>query len=247
MHLIHVDEAGRKITDPSSPEVALFAPASKWTRGVLTRGALVRLPGPGDEPLQLAEGPETGLSAWAASGHETWITLGGMARVVPPAGRLVVVCRDDDPNASPGAHAIRRAVAAMREGGASLVVATPWPARRFDKSDFNDLAQQEGLAAVGARLGAIIAAPARIMRPQISAEVASKIVHNAIDRHFAGLAGWNDAGGEAMPPVHVVRATVGVSKSAAMRSAVLGYLRRLRASGDTRNVAIAVPVASPRG
>jgi putative DNA primase/helicase len=62
-------------------------------------------------PLCLTEGPETGLSVWAATGHETWIALGGMGNHEPPANRPVVVCRDDDPLQSPADKALTRALA----------------------------------------------------------------------------------------------------------------------------------------
>ena len=67
----------------------------KVTNGVLA-GAVVRLPGDPAGPLLLAEGPETGLSVWAATGHETWITLGSMAKAESPIDRRVVIARDDD-------------------------------------------------------------------------------------------------------------------------------------------------------
>lgn len=72
----------------------------KLTFGIMADG-WVRLPAttpsasPG--PLQLAEGGETGLTAWRATGHETWISCGVLARFKPPRGRrLVLLCRDDD-------------------------------------------------------------------------------------------------------------------------------------------------------
>ena len=55
----------------------------KQTNGVL-RDAVVRLPGDPSRPLLVAEGPETGLSAWATTGYETWVCLGGIARLPRP-------------------------------------------------------------------------------------------------------------------------------------------------------------------
>jgi hypothetical protein len=55
----------------------------KVTRGHILGGAVVRLPaliGGLEEPLLHAEGCETGLSAWRASGLATWIRLGAISR-----------------------------------------------------------------------------------------------------------------------------------------------------------------------
>ena len=60
-------------------------------------GAAVRLPGRVEGPLLLAEGPETGLSVWCATGYETLISLGSMSKLAPPLDRHIVICRDDDP------------------------------------------------------------------------------------------------------------------------------------------------------
>ena len=141
----------------------------KITRGALA-GVAVRLPSRGDGPLQLAEGPETGLSVWRATGHETWIALGSMSRIEPPADRAVIVCADDDllshpdPRKLAAARALAKAVRAWRAAGVILNVATPSAARRQDKTDFNDLLQASGLAAVRSRIGAALADLATMQR-----------------------------------------------------------------------------------
>ena len=116
---------------------------SKQTNGVL-HGAVVRLPGSADGPLMLAEGPETGLSVWAATGAETWVCLGGFARVTLPAGRAVIRCSDDDKTSKEGKTSEDKLVAdlARWEGcGADIRIAWPWPERRRDDFDFNDVMQ----------------------------------------------------------------------------------------------------------
>ena len=128
----------------------------KITRGALA-GVAVRLPGPADGPLQLAEGPETGLSVWRATGHETWIALGSMSRLSLSLARQVIVCTDDDlqnhpdPRKTTAARALAKAVQQWRESGHVIAVATPNATRREDKTDFNDLLQLCGIAAVRAR------------------------------------------------------------------------------------------------
>ena len=74
---------GRKIE--GSPDLHV-----KQTSGVMG-GAVVRLPGPPGGPLLLAEGPETGLSLWSATGHATWLSIGAITNHVPPSGRRVVL------------------------------------------------------------------------------------------------------------------------------------------------------------
>ena len=131
----------------------------KLTNGV-TAGAVVRLPGPADGPLLLAEGPETGLSVWAATGNETWIALGQLSKIEPPAGRKVVLCRDDDKKSQLGAECPekrhRKLVRRLRRSGMHVITVTPWVVRRYDGSDFNDVIKQGGVAAVLERISQAI-------------------------------------------------------------------------------------------
>jgi hypothetical protein len=119
----------------------------KLTAGRLA-GATVRLPGLSvDGPLQLAEGSETGLSVWAATGHETWITLGRMGGAELPADkrRIMVVCADDDPPEHPAAIALAIAISGWRADGRKVAIARPWASPRGDKSDFNALIREAPL------------------------------------------------------------------------------------------------------
>ena len=75
VQLVHLAEAGTKEERNG---------VTKRSHGPVSAG-LCRLPGAGDGPLLMAEGPETGLAAWSSTGFETWIMLGGF-RVVPCAG-----------------------------------------------------------------------------------------------------------------------------------------------------------------
>ena len=127
----------------------------KQTNGVLASAA-VRLPGDPQGPLLLAEGPETGLSVWAATGAETWIALGSMAALDLPLGRQIVVCRDDDAKHSPSDKAIIKTVAAWRKAGHSVAVATPWQFRQYNKSDFNDTIQRDGAGGIRRRIEAAL-------------------------------------------------------------------------------------------
>lgn len=127
----------------------------KLSLGVL-EGAAARLPGPSNGPLLLAEGLETGVSLWVATGHETLVALGSLSNLRPPTDRRVVLCRDDDPQHSPADKALAKRLDEWRAAGCDVVVATPWPERRGDKSDFNDVIRAGGAAAVRARIAAVL-------------------------------------------------------------------------------------------
>src|SRR5262249_32917750 len=89
-------------------------------------------------PILIADGPETALSVWCATGHETWAALRSLSGLTLPADRPVAVCRDDDPAQSPADKALHKSMAAWRASGIDFRVATPWPIRRGDRTDFND-------------------------------------------------------------------------------------------------------------
>ena len=111
--------------------------------------AAVRLPG--NPPLILCEGVETALSLWQATGQEVWACLGvaniGKAPVPPQAD--LIVARDGDPPGSPADRQIRGAVTVLQRRGHAVRVAEP-----PEGTDFNDLLQTGGEAAVRAAVGA---------------------------------------------------------------------------------------------
>ena len=160
---VFLDGDGRKIGEAEL--AARRLPAVKLTNGVL-EGAVVRLPAlptpDGGSPLLLAEGPETGLTAWAATGHETWVALGQVGKITPPLGCLVVWCRDDDGDKQAGnrnatLESTHKALAGdWRARGTNLVVVLPWPKRRYDGSDLNDAVQADGIEVVRERISAAI-------------------------------------------------------------------------------------------
>jgi hypothetical protein len=194
----------------------------KVTNGVMA-GAVVRLPGDPTGPLLLAEGPETGLSVWAATGHETWITLGSMAKAKLPIDRRVVIARDDDAAWSPADRKLRELVKAWQSAGVRIAVATPWPERRGDKSDLNDTMQIAGPDVVRARIATALdpVTPPSNRKPVLEAR---RIMATAISE-FYDAAAQHDPDGATPAPVHAVRVDVAVGKSLAARS------RRRRPAG----------------
>jgi putative DNA primase/helicase len=143
---IYLGSGGANIRDSRGNKIKITNGAPK------NNNAVVRLPGDNQKPLMLAEGPETGLSIWTATGCETWIALGGMNHHEPPTGRPVIACRDDDAQQSPADKSFNRAIARWRRAGVDIRIATPWSERRFDKSDFNDVLIRSGAEEVRNRI-----------------------------------------------------------------------------------------------
>lgn len=209
-------------------------------------GAVVRLPGPADGPLLLAEGPETGLSVWASTGCETWIALGGIANHNPPHGRRVVVVRDDDRAQAPADKALARGLDKWRKSGVDAVVATPWPVRRCDKSDFNDTIREGGVAAVRERIQAALSPPALLIR-RVSIGEGRRNLAGAIDRfvvsadtHNAAMAtakkqATSDLTASAAFPAEVVASR---KAKAALKAATLTLRRVARFPRGERRVAV---------
>lgn len=200
-------------------------------------GCAVRFPGPADGPLVLCEGPETGLSVWRATGHETHVLLGSISKAEPPAGRVVVIACDDDARFSPASQKRRNVIRAWKRDGLTVVEAHPHATRRADKSDFNDAMKDGGITAVQARFEAVLNPVAPALR-RMPVEAARAALRRPVAGFFSAAASWH----EGQPiPVHAIRADLGLGKSDAARKEAAAFLMQLRADGDKRTVAIAVP------
>lgn len=200
----------------------------KMMRGVLA-GSVLRLPGDPAGPLVLAEGGETALSIWMATGHETWAALGSVARAPlegVPKERLLVNFRDDDSPKSPAFIASRNAVRAWRKAKRTVVEATPWALPRHDKSDANSLLQADGIAAVAARVAAAIAPQAamRSQAPRPSVEEAREGLRKDIAAAVSQLLAWRDDGQSPAPLlVGVVDVGIGKTELALSEAALRAY------------------------
>ena len=223
---------------------------TKITTGRLA-GALVRLPafwtneGGKTPPLVVVEAPESAIAVWASCGHEVRFVLGvsSLPKVTLPTGRRVVFARDDDPRESPADKTIRKALAAWKRAGADVVVATPWHARRFDKSDFADTVARSGPRAVRRRIDLAISPPDPTGGGMSIAE-ARQTSDQAVEAFFKVAEAFDPDVAEAMGdpvPAHAVRAGVGTGKSHSARRYAAEMLTRLREVGDKRSVAFAVP------
>ena len=209
----------------------------KISRGAFREyGAVVRLPGATDGPLLLAEGPETGLSVWSATGIETWISVGSITNHRPPEGRRVVVCRDDDPLDSKADKRVNQAIADWRMAGIDIVVAMPWAARLFDRSDFNDTIRDSGRDAVLCRIEAALypTMPPGVRR-RVTVEEGRKQTKAAIERFFAAVKDGGD------PSFAMgIRVEVGIGKSANAREEAAKLLVEMRSKGDSGTLIFAV-------
>jgi len=203
-------------------------------------GAAVHLPGSEHGPVILAEGPETGLSVWAATGYETRIALGSMSKLSPPAGRRAVLALDDDKADAPSRRALRTAQREWRETGRDVVEAHPWETRRGDKSDFNDVIRQAGPVAVRARINLVVDKPHIIGQRLIRLDEARATLDRRVAEWAAAAQAWPPEAGENYP-VHAIGVTLGTGKTETAIRHAETMLRSMRGAGDERVIVIAVP------
>ena len=212
----------------------------KLTRGLLD-GSAVRLAGRTQNgPVCLAEGPETGLSVWVATGNETWITLGanGIPKAQPPKGVDVVVCHDDDPPNKNRRTALKEAKTRCAEAGNRVFDAWPTQKRLRNKSDFNDVLKSGGIAAVQARFDHIAQSDSVIGSISITASQAQQTLASRIADFFAEA---SDASPDKEVPVHGITVTVGGGKTQQALQQAARKIRELRTAGDKRAIVFAVP------
>lgn len=126
-------------------------------------------------PLIIAEGPESALSIWQATGHETWAVFGvsGWRNAPIPTDRDVVLAPDRDAPSSPAGRAFRKALAHHVARGCQIKVAYA-PEAVGSKKDLNDTHLRAGEQSVRDAIDA-----ARDVRPWLSLDL------NASQRHAA--------------------------------------------------------------
>lgn len=111
-----------------------------------------------DGRVYIAEGPESALTVWLATGAETWAVFGctGFKTAPVPSDRAVVLCPDRDPTDGPAAQGFAAAADFLSTIADIHVVYAPEP--EGSKRDLNDTLQRAGLDAVIAALTDTIAA-----------------------------------------------------------------------------------------
>lgn len=100
-------------------------------------------------PLYVAEGLETALSVWVATGAEVWAVFGssGWQAAPLPMGRQIILCPDLDADGSPAQIAFKKAVSHHVAAGLNIWIATA-PEPEGSKRDLNDTLQRAGILAV---------------------------------------------------------------------------------------------------
>ena len=136
---------GQKIT-----KVSPDFPNPKRTNGDLT-GSAVKLGSATPEQVILAEGPETAMSLFQASGKPTWITLGTSNYTtlqMPRTVKEVIVAADLEESGTGLAAALRAAQFWDAAGVPKVGIALP--RLRGNTGDFNDVLQESGQETVKA-------------------------------------------------------------------------------------------------
>lgn len=223
----------------ATKDVINYPPNGKRSRGVINKGA-VKLPGKPNGPICVAEGPETGLSIWAATGFETWIVLGGLRRVsnIAPHNRRIIICCDNSRDGSNTHKGAKAAYGELFAAGVDVRYAYPHEIKRQDTSDFNDVLQEDGLDAVRDRIYlANLDAPSYV--PLLfSVEDARKTFDNRANEFFIAAKGWQSG---TTPPVHAIGLGVGGGKTEDAIKKIVRQTAELRQAGDLRASAMLVP------
>jgi hypothetical protein len=190
-------------------------------------------------PLCVAEGPETALAIWQATGFEVWAVFGasGFEPAPVPTGRKVVFCPDRDAPDSPAGRTFQKAIEAHAARGVQVWIAEA-PEPEGSKRDLADTLQRAGVTAVAQAIaqakprirdtagrftgaGAISADP--MPAPEfLSLAEAETALADAMREALKGAAAWDAESGEPAP-VTVIKATPGAGKSVGLRRALQGF------------------------
>jgi putative DNA primase/helicase len=223
--------------------------ATKLSLGPIGKAKCI-LPGAG--VLHLCEGPETGLSVWMATGAPVMICAGPISasRIGHVEAGPIVLASDAAEDGAPVAKTFAHACEAATNAGLTWRSAIP---DGKPGTDWNDVLQAHGLDAVRARLGvgdwikpqAPIVYPATYAAPQGGVDDARLIVEATLQKWAAGALDWvppiEGEDNPARPPIEALRVSTGVGKSYAARVQVVAMVKELRARGDSRSIAVAVP------
>jgi hypothetical protein len=210
----------------------------KFSKGPTGLGS-VKFPGDPSKPVCYAEGPETAMSVWLATGYETHAMLGvsGFKSIPSKAdkSRRVILCRDDDKVTDQSYKAAQAAVSELRAGGFDFREAWPFDVRRHSKEDFNDI---KSPVEIRRRIAIANYDAPIIPRIETSIDTARKRTDEYVSDFIEQAINWDNTG---KPPVVVIKITVGGGKShAAIHHAVL-LIKRLRDAGDMRPIVYLIP------
>lgn len=188
--------------------------------------------------LILAEGPETALSIWHASGIETWATIGPVHTVdlTPvPKDRTILVALDDDPRNAQVRKHTTRAIMRWRAEGRTVLTALPWPSTRRDKSDFNDALKERGATYVAETIEAALTPKQNNVRTLTISE-ARTATTTAMDKAITELLAPPEIGSIKATAI-ALKISTGIGKTeAALRIIIWAMI-----SGRLRAATFAVP------
>lgn len=204
----------------------------KLSLGSMAGGA-VKFAGREDGPLVLAEGPETALAVWTATGLETWAALGVVSDKIDlgdvALDRLVIVAADDDAEfpLAPSMQALRRAVSTWSRSRRRVVSLWPHETRRHDKSDFADLIAETGKDAVRRRFETVLAPETPPRSPcglpvHEARERLGAMVSETINR--LAETPWNKDNTATPPPTALIAAPLGLGKTEAAIKEALKHI-----------------------
>ena len=188
--------------------------------------------------LILAEGPETALSIWSATGIETWATVGPTHTVslapVPLTRTILVALDDDARNAQVKKHTTR-AIMRWRAEGRTVLTALPWPSTRRDKSDFNDALQERGAAYVAETIEAALTPKQNSVRGLTIGE-ARTATNTAVGKAVDELLAPPEIGALKAAAI-ALKIGTGIGKTEAALRIIIWAMK----TGRLRNVTFAVP------
>jgi hypothetical protein len=199
-----------------------------------------------DGPLFVAEGPETALTVWQATGCETWATYGAsnFESAPVPTGRTVIFCPDADAPDSPAGQSFLRACRHHVARGVNLYIAQPGQ-KPGSKQDLNDTLRERGEDAVKALLEA--AQPFRDPDALPTVTEAREALSGAVGAFYTAVGEWHgrdpwaklaDTAADKRPPLHLLTAGLGLGKTRTTAQAMVARLRHLRAKGDDTSSAV---------
>ena len=210
----------------------------KWTLGV-PDDAPVRLPATKDGPICIAEGPETGISVWAATGYPTWITLGkgNIPNLTPPNGSTVVLLMDDDkPPSHKSQQKLNEAIKDWQRQGVTVHRVWPFEVRRFNGDDFNNLIKEAGAEGVRDRLRLALTPQSELSQLQVTLNHSDDLMGLRIGEFFARAGTSTDS-----DLVQAMSITLGAGKTHHAIHHGVKFVSALRASGDQRAIVYAGP------
>ncbi len=209
----------------------------KRSRGPRYGGAVRFAGSTRPDVLILAEGPETALSCWHATGIETWSTIGPTHTVSldpVPKERIILVALDDDARNAQVRKHTNAAIRRWRAEGRTVLTALPWPSTRRDRTDFNDALKERGTAYVAQTIDAALT-PKQDHVVRLPIADARAATTAAVSKAVDELLAPRDE--TTRPPAIALRIGTGLGKTEAGLREIIARMT----DGELKTVTVAVP------